>query len=208
MKSPSSVRRRTCLTDCRVVAIVVIVAGAALAGCSKAQAKVAPDQPPLDVPAPPPRYVEAAEPEPPPPAPPVAEVPVASPAAPVRRAAPPASPRAEPTRPEPARADVLPPSEAPKPADEAKGPPPGPLQTTPATKEAQVERGIQELLARASANLSRVNYRGLNVAARAQYDQARRFISQAQDAVREKNLVYAMNLADKANTLAAQLAGR
>lgn len=208
MKSPTSVGRRTCTTACWVAAVVLMGAGAALAGCSKAQAKVAPDQPPLDVPAPPPRYVEAAEPEPPPPAPPVLEEPATRPAAPVRtRAAPPASPRAEP-RPEPARADVLPPSEAPKPADEAKGPPPGPLQTTPATKEAQVERGIQELLARASANLNRVSYRSLNVAARTQYDQARRFISQALDALREKNLAYAMNLADKANTLAGQLAGR
>ena len=43
---------------------------------------------------------------------------------------------------------------------------------------------------------------------RGEYDQARRFISQAEDALVKKNLVFAKNLADKASTLAAQLAGR
>ena len=188
-----------------VVALLLVTTG--LAGCTKAQAKVAPEQPPLDVPAPPPRNVEATEVEPPPPAP-VVEEPAARPAPARPRPAPPASQRAEPAKPEPARADAQPPVEPPKPADDVKGPPPDPLQTTPASRAAQVERRIQDMLKRATANLNRVDYRSLNVDARTQYDQAKRFISQARDALREKNLVFATNLADKANTLAAQLAGR
>ena len=189
-----------------VTAVLLFVAGVGLAGCTKAQAKVAPDQPPLDVPAPPPRNVEATEVEPPLPSTPVSEEPATRPA-PVGPRPAPAAQRPEPARPEPARADVQP-VEAPKPADETKGPPPGPLQTTPVAREAQVERNIQDLLTRATANLNRVDYRNLNADARTQYDQAKRFISQAQEALREKNLVFATNLADKANTLAAQLPGR
>lgn len=71
-----------------------------------------------------------------------------------------------------------------------------------------MERSIRETLARASADLGRVNTRGLNADARSQYDTARRFIEQAEDAIRAKNLVFAKNLADKSAALAAQLAGR
>jgi hypothetical protein len=180
--------------------------GTLVAGCTKAQARVAPEQPPLDVPAPPPRHVEATE-APPLPAAPLPEEPATLPAPARPRPAPAAAQRPDAPKSEPARPES-PPSEAPRPADEARVPPPGPLQTTPAAREAQVERNIQDMLTRAIANLNRVDYRNLNADARTQYDQARRFISQAQDALREKNLVFATNLADKANTLAGQLAGR
>jgi hypothetical protein len=53
-----------------------------------------------------------------------------------------------------------------------------------------------------------VDYRALNADARIQYDQAKRFVRQADDAIRTKNLVFAKNLAEKAATIAAQLAGR
>ena len=69
-------------------------------------------------------------------------------------------------------------------------------------------RTIQDTLSRASTNLNSVDYRVLNNDAKTQYDQAKRFISQAQDALRERNLVFAANLAEKANTLASQLSGR
>ena len=41
-----------------------------------------------------------------------------------------------------------------------------------------------------------------------QYDQSKRFSDQAEQALKEKNFLYAMTLADKAATLAAELAGR
>jgi outer membrane biosynthesis protein TonB len=177
----------------------------AAGGCTRAQARVVPELPPLDVPAPPPRIVEAVEPEPPP-------LPAEPQEQPVRIAPPrprvqtPVQ-RAEPPKPEPPKVEIPAPPEPPRPADESKQPQ-GTLQTTPAGREAQLERSIKDMLGRAMTNLNRVDYGGLNADARTQYDQARRFISQAQDALREKNLVFAENLADKANTLAAQLAGR
>ena len=71
-----------------------------------------------------------------------------------------------------------------------------------------MERGILDTLSRATASLNRVDYRTLNADARTQYDQAVRFVSQARDALGVRNLVFAANLADKAQTLASQLAGR
>ena len=71
-----------------------------------------------------------------------------------------------------------------------------------------MERGIRSALQRATADLNRIDYRTLNADARTQYDTAKRFVRQAGDAMRTKNLVFAKNLADKAATLAAQLAGR
>ena len=63
-------------------------------------------------------------------------------------------------------------------------------------------------LSRANADLSRIDYRMLNADAKTQYDTAKRFIRQADDAMRTKNLVFAKNLADKAAALAAQLGGK
>ena len=83
-------------------------------------------------------------------------------------------------------------------------PPTSTLQTTPATAEGVVERAIRASLARATADLNRIDYRVLNADARTQYDTAKRFISQADGAMRSKNLVFAKNLADKAAALAAQ----
>ena len=60
----------------------------------------------------------------------------------------------------------------------------------------------------ATAELSRIDYRALNPDARTQYDTAKRFIRQADDAIRSKNLVFAKSFADKAATIAAQLGGR
>ena len=176
-------------------------------GCMHAQAKTTPDAP-LDMPAPPPREAEPNDAEAPAPVPLVAE-PARNNAARPRPAAPRELPRTEtpkpePPKPEPPKSDP-PPVEAPKPAeDPAK--PPTTLQTTPATAEGVVERGIRASLARASADLNRIDYRVLNVDARTQYDTAKRFISQADGAIRSKNLVFAKNLADKAAALAAQLA--
>jgi len=63
-------------------------------------------------------------------------------------------------------------------------------------------------MSRASGELNRIDYRTLNADARMQYDTAKRFIQQADDAMKAKNIVYARSLADKAAAIAAQLAGR
>jgi hypothetical protein len=64
------------------------------------------------------------------------------------------------------------------------------------------------MLARASRDLSRVNYSRLGADGRAQYEQSKRFSTQAEEALRERNLVFAATLADKAATLAAELLQR
>ena len=169
-----------------------------LTGCTHAQVKTTPEMPAIEMPPPPPRDVEPNEAEAPQPVPLVAEPVHNTPARP--------RPAPQPSKPEPPKPEP-PPVEPPKPAEEpAKAP--TTLQTTPATAEGDVERGIRASLQRATADLNRVDYRALNTDARTQYDTAKRFVRQADDALRMKNLVFAKNLADKAATLAAQLAGR
>ncbi len=189
----------------RSVALAVALTAVALglSGCAHARAKTPSDTPPLAVPAPPPRSVEPGSDE--------APAPMALPEEPARHA-PPAGSGAPPKR-EPARQEkidlpkVEAPPEAPKPAEEAPKPATT-LQTTPTGAEGQLERSIRDLLNRASGDLSHIDYRVLNADARQQYDTAKRFIAQAEDALRAKNLVFAKTVADKAAALAAQLAGK
>jgi hypothetical protein len=64
------------------------------------------------------------------------------------------------------------------------------------------------LLLEANFNLNRIDYGRLNADARGQYDSAKGFVRQAEEALRGKNLVFASYLADKAATLAARLRER
>jgi hypothetical protein len=170
-----------------------------LTGCAHPQAKTTPDAP-LDMPAPPPRDVGPNEvADEPPPVSLVAEPARNAPARP--RPAPREQPRPEPPKPDP------PPPEVPKPAEEPAKPPTT-LQTAPATVETEQERAIRATLTRATSVLNRVDYRALSADARTQYDTAKRFIQQAEGAMRTKNFLFAKSLADKAAVLAAQLGGR
>ena len=186
----------------RFVPIACVVLAAS--SCTRAQAKVAPIEPPfLDVPAPPPRDIEpiAAETQP--------QVgPIGEPARSIPETT--ANPRS-PQRSGPARAEApkpeAPPAEAAKPAEPARAQS-AMLQTIPAGKEGEVERSIRVQIVRATGNLGRVDYRVLSGDGKANYDQARRFISQAEEALVAKNLVFAGTVAEKADTLAAQLAGQ
>jgi outer membrane biosynthesis protein TonB len=182
--------------------LLVVVAPLA-AACTHAQAKATPDMPALDMPAPPPRDVEPTDVEAPPPVPLATEPARNAPA----RPKPAAPPRIEPPKAEPIKPEPSPVAEPPKPSEEPARPPTT-LQTTPATAEGELERGIRASLLRATVDLNRVDYRALNADARTQYDTAKRFVQQADDAIRTKNLVFAKNLAEKAATIAAQLAGR
>jgi len=185
-----------------------ILAALLISGCARAQAKVTPDLP-LDVPPPPPREVEVNDSEPPPP---VSLVPEPARSTP-QRSRPATTPR-EPQRTDPPRPDAAkpePPPPEPKPAEDPKPlpvPPSTTLQTTPPNAEGELERTILALIGRANSDLGRIDYRALNKEAKTQYDTAKRFIAQAEVALHEKNLQFAKSFADKAATLAAQLAGR
>jgi hypothetical protein len=81
------------------------------------------------------------------------------------------------------------------------------LRAAPAAADAAAERQVRDLLARASRALGRTDYRKLNAEGRVQYDQSKRFSEQAEQALKERNFVFAATLADKAATLADALVG-
>jgi len=171
------------------------------AGCHRAHAKTLPESPPLEVPAVPPREVEPIEVETPQPMP-LPEEPARTPS-PRLRPTVPQAPRPESPKTEPPKTEQ--PVEATKPEEEPAKPP-ALLQTTPPNTEGDLERGIRATLTRAQTDLNRIDTARLNADARGQYETAKTFIRQAEQAVRAKNLLFAKSVADKAAALAAQLA--
>lgn len=176
----------------RVAAILVLTAS--LGACAaKAQVLAEPAAlPQLDPPPPPPRVVAQYQPEPEP----IVATPPADTAVPAK---PPARPSRPEQRPEPAAA-------APEPVEAIARPPAPSLTLTPTPgSEAQTVVAIRDLLAKAARDLSRVNPASLNADGKTQYESARRFINQAEDALKGRNVVFAGKLADKAATMAAVL---
>jgi hypothetical protein len=150
----------------------------------------------LQVPAPPARVLAPVE-EPAVVTAPVPDTPAAAVAAPTR----PARPAAE-VRP-------APPAAAPPPPAAAAPPPPAPRDLrAPSPANVATERSVRDLLARATRDINQVDYSRLSAEGRTQYEQSRRFGIQAEEALRERNLIFAATLADKAATLAAELLGR
>ena len=64
------------------------------------------------------------------------------------------------------------------------------------------------MLRRAEQNLAKVNYRGLSANGRKDADTARRFITQAGEALEKRQLVFALSMADKAEALSTSLVNR
>ena len=165
--------------------------GAGGVSCAKAGAASAPDGPPLAMPAPPDRVLTPVE-------PPLASAPPPESETPPTPTA--ATPRTPPRPPDP---------KPQPPAVAAQAPPPVAIEprqvlTSPAANSAS-ERSVRDVLTRASRNLARVNYGRLSADGRAQYEQSKRFSEQAEEALKEQNLIFAATLADKAATLAAEL---
>ena len=183
------------------VALVALLTAAA--GCAKAHATAQPLGPPLDTPLPPPRVVSS----------PIESEPTVAAVPPIEGPSPrttpnpprPAAPRPEqrPAEAPPAAASTTP---APPPPPPAAEEPPRTLQTT--ANAGQAEQRIRGLLANASRDLGRIDYRTLSVDAQAQYDIVKWFTVQADEALKAKNTVFAEQLADKAAALAAQLLKR
>ncbi|MEP6782159.1 MAG: hypothetical protein ABI983_00740 [Acidobacteriota bacterium] len=176
----------------RVLSIVLLTAS--LGACAaKAQVRTEVELPPLDPPPPPPRVVAVYAPDPEP----LPVTPAVEPAAQVKPPARPARPEQKPeqaaTSPEPAEAVAHPPT------------PPSLTMTPSPGSESQTVAAIRDLLGRATRDLSRVNAASLSGDGRAQYETARRFIQQAEEALKARNIVFAGKLADKAATMAAVL---
>jgi len=192
------------MSGVRALMPICVLGATVLSACAHGQAKTIADLPPLDMPAAPPRVVEATEPQ----QPAVVSLPDEPRTNLPARPSTPAQKPVEPRPSEPPKGDQLV-TEQPRPAEEPpKNAPPTTLQTTPTQREGEVERRVRILIAQATNDLNRVNYQALNVDARNQYDTAKRFATQAEEALRARNLVFASNLADKAAALAAQLPGR
>jgi outer membrane biosynthesis protein TonB len=185
-----------------------------LSACAKPQVMALAPPPPLEVPVVPPRLVgpvvveeptvpPVEEPEPAPPRTPRTPRPVARPAAgndPVTKVEPPPEAAAKPPDATTGQAASTGSSSSGEPA---------PLLRTPDTaNDAEVVKEVRDTLARAGDNLSKVNYNGLNPGAKAQHDTARRFITQAEDALKGKNLVFARYVANKAENISASLLNR
>lgn len=189
-----------------LAACAIVPLAMAAAGCSRLSARSVPDPPPpLDVPAPPPRVVETVDADPPNPGT-LVDAPASG--APSRSRPP---TRVETPKPETKKPEPTPPpapvTEVPVPTTEPAKP--ATLQTTPPEKEPALEQEIRAKLDRANKDLARVDYGKLPPEAREQYDQAKSFVTRAEEAmIKQKNLVFARTLADTAAQMAAQLAGR
>ncbi len=181
-------------------AVLVVVLAFALAACAKQRVVTQPDLPPLAPPPPPARVVAPPDTEEPPPA--TAPEPDRKPA---RRVAPKNDNTQNPPKVEPPKRDTPKPD---TPVPQVDPVPPTTLQTAKPATQAEMERQSRSLLAQAAHDLGRVNYGGLNVDGKSQYDTAKRFIEQAQQSLKEQNFVLARALADKAATIAGVLVGR
>jgi hypothetical protein len=183
--------------------LVMVAPLLAAGGCAKAHAKAQPSGPPLETPLPPPRVVSSPiESEPIVTAVPPIEAPGPRPTPNPPRAAAPRTERTEPPPAQTAAQPPAPPPPAPPPVDE----PGRTLQTT--ANSPQVEQRTRGLLANAMRDLNRIDYRALGKDAQVQYDIAKRFTEQAEEALKNKNVLFAEQLADKAAALAAQLLKR
>jgi len=165
------------------------------------KAKAPIERPNLDVPPPPPRVVEPAPvpdttPEPVPDLPPVPA---------------PAKPRPQP-RPQPAepKADAKPEQTPAESGTSAPMPPPNPPQLrTPQTADGtEAEKTVRTTIDRARNVLNTVNFNPLSNERKKAYNDAKAFIQQAEDAAKQGNYVFAQSLANKAETLATELAGK
>ena len=146
------------------------------------------DPPPaLAVPVPPPRIILPPDPTPSP----VAEAP--------------APPRVDPARSANAgkAAEV---AETPRPPNGSDGAP-APTEETPPADSAH-DVALRQQLDRASQDLQNVDYALLSNDLKAQYDTARRFITLGEQALKERNRIFAATLADKAGAIAASLLRR
>ncbi len=135
---------------------------------------------PLEIPEPPPRVAMD----------PVPAVIEETPSAPERPAVTPAS------RPPAAQPSTVAPPEPPRTTPPPELRPGGPAGRTPTAAQ------VRDRLVRTRNKLNAIDRGGLNVGKRADYDSARRFLSQAEAAVTENNLLLAESSVEKAETLA------
>jgi hypothetical protein len=193
----------------RLAALVAVAALLAAAGCAKPRAETLVAGPPLDVPAPPPRVLAPVEFE---------VVPVAAGVPP--SGAPELAPTGAVDTTLSGSTTTAPPARAP--TVSAGGPPASEAASTaeplrdirvivPSAEDAAAEKRLVAALNSARRDLHQIDpdRDRLSENAREHYAQARRHIEMAEQAQRDRNITYALHLAQAAATVASQLvAGR
>ncbi len=185
---------------------LVSVSGAFLAGCASAQAKAPTERPAMNVPPPPPHVVE-----PPPESPePVGDLPPASPqpSGASRPPRPSAKPTSSEARPEPKAGEAKPVETPPVEPPPAPVAPAAQLRTPQTADTDGAAKAVQATLDRARNTLATVNFGPLSNERKKAYNDAKLFMQQAEDALKQGNFVFAQGVATKAETLAKELAGR
>ena len=93
-------------------------------------------------------------------------------------------------------------------------PPPTPVAPTPELRTidsgdpAQATRNVRDTMERAGRRLAQIDYGKLPKPSQLQYDMAKRFIEQSEEALKNKNFTAAQLMAEKAETIARELSGR
>lgn len=183
-----------------------------LSGCAALSARSkAPDLPPMNVPPPPPRVIE---PSPEPLPEPVADLPAAPPSSTAPRGTSrpstpkpnpqpdsrPATPDPKPVEPPPVQQDPAPVAQPTAPAAQ--------LRTPQTADTSNAEKTVRAIVERTRGLLANVDYRLLNSERKKAYDDTQGYIKEAEDKLKEGNLVYADAVAKKAERLARELAGK
>jgi hypothetical protein len=192
----------------RAAPLILLAPLAGISACASATPKAA-EQPGLIVPPPPPHVVPInAEPI----AEPVGDIPgtTSAPIAGTSRAPArptPPKPSTGEARPDPkAGAEAKPPDTPPEPAT-----PPAPVVSPPqlrTTEGSGAEAAVRSAIERTRQILTTVDYRHLTQIRKKAYDDAKKFADQADEALKQGNVVFAQGVAGKAETLAKELAGR
>ncbi len=194
----------------RKLLLAVPMLGALLlaSGCAvplKAKAPI--ERPPLDVPPPPPRVIEPAPVMDSPPEPVPDLPPAPAPTRPNNRPAQPkpTTPSAPESKPEPKPDQTV--------TDNAPAAPTPPASVpqlrTPQTADgSEADKNVRATLERAKSILNTVNFNPLSNERKKAYNDAKAFIQQAEEALKQSNYVFAQGMATKAETLAHELSGR
>jgi hypothetical protein len=189
------------------LAMVVVALGAGVlsAACATTRAQAPTQRPALEVPPVPPRVIEPVLPPEQATLEPIGELP--------------SPPSTNPPRPRPnpqreagreAKSEAKPPEPAPP---ETTAPPPpqpapvGPLRTSRTVDGAKTEQQIRDILRRANGLLGKVNFNGLTEDRKKVYNEAKQFMDGAETAIKEEKFELALELAEKAETLAKGLQG-
>jgi hypothetical protein len=192
--------------------LAISLAGlAASVGCASAQAKSKPaDRPALVVPPAPPRVIEPA-PEAPEPVNELPNTPSVTPPNPgaSRSNGRTTAPKPEAAKPDPKPQDPKQVEQAPvEPVPQVPMPPAAQLRTPETADASNAGRAVQMTIDRARGFLNSVDFAPLSNDRKKVYNDAKLMIQQAEDSLKRGNLGIAQGVANKAETLAKELAGR